>query len=64
LSYKSGVYQHVSGEELGGHAIKVLGWGVENGTPYWLVANSWNEDWGDKVNKIIIVIITIKIMYN
>ena len=20
--------------------------GTENGTPYWLVANSWNEDWG------------------
>jgi len=25
-----------------------MGWGVEDGTPYWLVANSWNEDWGDK----------------
>jgi len=46
-SYKSGVYQHVSGELLGGHAVKLLGWGVENGTPYWLVANSWNTDWGD-----------------
>jgi len=33
---------------LGGHAIKIMGWGVEDGTPYWLVANSWNEDWGDK----------------
>ncbi|XP_044268997.1 cathepsin B-like [Tribolium madens] len=48
LSYKSGVYQHVDGEYAGGHAIKILGWGVENETPYWLVANSWNEDWGDK----------------
>ncbi|XP_019864989.1 cathepsin B [Aethina tumida] len=47
LTYKSGVYQHVSGSYLGGHAIKILGWGVENDTPYWLVANSWNEDWGD-----------------
>eukprot|EP00914_Ancora_sagittata_P004214 GHVO01009263.1.p1 GENE.GHVO01009263.1~~GHVO01009263.1.p1 ORF type:complete len:337 (+),score=29.47 GHVO01009263.1:110-1120(+) len=46
-TYKSGVYQHVSGGELGGHAIRVLGWGVEGGTPYWLVANSWNNDWGD-----------------
>ena len=44
----SGVYQHESGGELGGHAIRILGWGTENGTPYWLVANSWNYDWGDK----------------
>lgn len=47
VHYKSGVYQHVSGSALGGHAIRMLGWGVENGTPYWLLANSWNTDWGD-----------------
>jgi hypothetical protein len=35
---------------LGGHAIRILGWGTENGTPYWLVANSWNPDWGNKGN--------------
>jgi len=48
LAYKSGVYQHTSGGMLGGHAVKVLGWGEEDGTQYWTVANSWNEDWGDK----------------
>ena len=42
-----GVYQHVTGGVLGGHAVKMLGWGVEDGTPYWIVANSWNTDWGD-----------------
>jgi len=47
-SYKDGVYKHVSGAELGGHAIRILGWGTEAGTDYWLVANSWNEDWGAK----------------
>merc|ERR550519_1173716 len=47
-TYKSGVYKHEKGGVLGGHAIRILGWGVENGTPYWLVANSWNPDWGDK----------------
>ncbi|KAL3320797.1 hypothetical protein Ciccas_000513 [Cichlidogyrus casuarinus] len=47
-SYKSGVYQHVAGNYLGGHAIRLLGWGKENGVPYWLCANSWNSDWGDK----------------
>ncbi|KAG5887963.1 hypothetical protein JTB14_037355 [Gonioctena quinquepunctata] len=48
LTYKSGVYQYVSGTVQGGHAVRLLGWGVENGVKYWLVANSWNEDWGDK----------------
>jgi cathepsin B len=28
LTYKSGVYHHASGSALGGHAIKVVGWGV------------------------------------
>jgi cathepsin B len=48
LSYKTGVYQHTSGSALGGHAVRILGWGTENNTPYWLIANSWNSDWGDK----------------
>jgi len=48
LTYKSGVYQHKTGKMLGGHAVRMLGWGEENGTPYWIIANSWNEDWGDK----------------
>ncbi|XP_044754469.1 cathepsin B [Coccinella septempunctata] len=47
LLYKSGVYQHIKGSVLGGHAIRIIGWGVEKGTPYWLIANSWNSDWGD-----------------
>ncbi|CAH8289741.1 unnamed protein product [Schistosoma haematobium] len=46
-NYKSGVYQHVSGALLGGHAVRLLGWGEENNVPYWLIANSWNSDWGD-----------------
>jgi len=48
LSYKSGVYQHTTGAFLGGHSVKIIGWGVENGVKYWLVANSWNAHWGNK----------------
>ena len=33
----TGVYQHKTGKYLGGHAIRILGWGVENNTPYWYV---------------------------
>lgn len=47
-TYKSGVYRHTTGDEEGGHAIKVIGWGVENGEDYWLCVNSWNETWGDE----------------
>lgn len=47
LTYKSGVYQHTTGKKLGGHAMRCLGYGQENGVDYWLVANSWNETWGD-----------------
>lgn len=42
-----GVYQHVAGNLAGGHAVRILGWGVEDGVDYWLVANSWNRLWGE-----------------
>jgi len=47
FQYKGGVYQHTSGGMAGGHAIKVLGWGQENGVNYWLCANSWGTSWGE-----------------
>jgi len=46
-SYKSGVYVHTTGSQLGGHAVKIIGWGVEDGVPYWTIMNSWNSKWGD-----------------
>lgn len=42
------MYQYTTGDYEGGHAVKIVGWGVEDGTKYWLVANSWNSDWGDE----------------
>jgi C1A family cysteine protease len=48
LTYKTGVYKRTSNVFLGGHAVKFVGWGVEDGTKYWLVANSWNPSWGDQ----------------
>ena len=47
VTYSSGVYQHVTGSALGGHSLKIIGWGIENDIKYWLCANSWNKDWGD-----------------
>lgn len=49
MYYKSGVYSHVSGSELGGHCIVLLGWGkTSDGIDYWIAQNSWGNDWGLK----------------
>ena len=34
-NYAGGVYKHVSGSSVGGHAVKIVGWGVDKGTKYW-----------------------------
>lgn len=48
MSYKGGVYKHTSGGFLGGHAVEMIGWGVENGQEYWLCKNSWGPNWGEQ----------------
>ena len=48
MNYKSGVYTHTTGYLEGGHAVKLIGWGNEQGKDYWLCANSWNTSWGMK----------------
>ncbi|KAK6049558.1 papain family cysteine protease [Cooperia oncophora] len=49
VHYKNGVYVNTGGKKQGGHAVKIIGWGVENGTKYWTIANSWNTDWGEEL---------------
>ena len=48
LTYTGGVYYHQTGASLGGHAIKIIGWGNDSasGMDYWLCMNSWNNSWG------------------
>jgi len=43
FSYKTGIYKKTSPfwDYAGGHAVKIVGWGNENGTNYWICANSW-----------------------
>ncbi|CAM9868797.1 unnamed protein product [Pylaiella littoralis] len=49
LTYSGGVYSNKSGTFLGGHAVKIIGWGTDedSGEDYWLVVNSWNPSWGE-----------------
>ena len=37
----------MSSQPLGGHAVKIVGYGVDNGMKYWTVANSWNSEFGE-----------------
>ncbi|XP_060875895.1 uncharacterized protein LOC132949133 [Metopolophium dirhodum] len=48
LTYKSGVYHHVTGDYLGLLSVRMIGWGLEGVHAYWLLANSWGTSWGDK----------------
>jgi cathepsin L len=45
--YTGGVYDDPTcSAQVHNHVVAVIGWGVNNGTPYWLVRNSWGIGWG------------------
>ncbi|CAG5126919.1 unnamed protein product [Candidula unifasciata] len=57
-NYKSGIYHHIDSIsdnlgrfnpfEITNHAVLLVGWGVDKKTSekYWIVKNSWGENWG------------------
>jgi cathepsin B len=48
-NYVSGIYVVNSTRTLGGHAVRIVGWGEDeaSGLKFWRVANSWNPYWGE-----------------
>lgn len=46
MVYKSGVYKHVAGNSLGGHAVSLVGY--DDVKQAFLIRNSWGVEWGDK----------------
>lgn len=44
-AYRSGIYRHVSGNQLGGHCVCVVGY--SDAEQAWIGRNSWGPAWGE-----------------
>lgn len=46
-AYTGGIFSEVKADPQINHEVAVVGWGVENGTEYWFMRNSWGTYWGE-----------------
>ena len=47
-NYTNGILEDSTGAQSITHSVSIVGYGVENGTKYWHVRNSWGQYWGEE----------------
>jgi len=47
-TYSGGLFVDPTGRVAPDHVVSIVGWGSQNGVPYWIVRNSWGTFWGEK----------------
>lgn len=45
--YEGGIFYDITGDLNTVHEVSVVGWGEQNGIPYWRIRNSWGSHWGE-----------------
>ena len=48
MNYTSGIFDDKTNNLEIEHEISVVGYGVENGTKFWVIRNSWGSHWGEQ----------------
>ena len=47
-NYTNGIFEDFTEAQSITHSVSIVGYGVENGTKYWHVRNSWGQYWGEE----------------
>jgi len=47
FSYESGIFNGCGKDAIIDHAVTAIGYGEQDGKKYWVIQNSWGQDWGE-----------------